>query len=273
MPQATVNGIRLHYRATGQGFPVVLIHGFTGNLRNWSFQIPALRQGYRVASLDLRGHGHSQKPTLPQDYTLEVMAEDVYALIRHLDLGECCVVGHSMGGMIAQHLVLAHPEAVRALVLVDTAAEMPQGLRTAQNARLMEIAQERGMEAVFEEQLKTNPLAQQIRADPQLLEMWRRDFLLTSREAYLYCARAIAHRRPLLQDLAALRIPTLIICGENDEPFLEPSIRMHQRIPGSDLAIIPGAGHSPQMESPMEFNQLLLRFLSRIVVASERRPM
>lgn len=264
MPHAKVNGIELHYREAGQGFPIVLIHGFTGNLRNWALQIPVLRQEYRTVSLDLRGHGHSEKPTRPEDYTLELMAEDVYALMGHLGIGECFLMGHSMGGMIAQHLVLSHPEPFRALVLVDTAAEVPDGLRVQERARLVEIAREQGMEAVFEEQLKINPMAQQLRDQPEMLELWRQQFLLTSREAYMYCTRAMANRRPLLDDLPSLTLPTLIICGENDEPFLEPSRRMHERIAGSELVIIPGAGHTPQMEKPAEFNRALIDFLARV---------
>lgn len=264
MPHAKVNGISIHYRETGEGFPIVLVHGFTGNLRNWALQVPALRGQYRLISMDLRGHGQSEKPTRPEDYSLEIMAEDVYALMDQLGVQECYLVGHSMGGMIAQHLVLAHPEPFRALVLVDTAAEVPDGVRTQERARLIEIAREQGMEAVFEEQLKTNPMADQLREQPEMLEVWRQQFLLTSREAYIYCAQAIAGRRPLLDDLASIEIPTFIICGENDEPFLEPSRRMHDRIPGSELVIIPGAGHTPQIEKPAEFNRALLGFLSRV---------
>ncbi len=79
MPHATVNGIDLHYREAGEGFPIVLVHGFTGNARNWALTIPALIQHFRTISVDLRGHGHSAKPTREEDYRLEVMAEDVYA--------------------------------------------------------------------------------------------------------------------------------------------------------------------------------------------------
>jgi pimeloyl-ACP methyl ester carboxylesterase len=264
MPAARINGIDIHYRDKGEGYPVLLIHGFTGTVRNWALQVPALTRDFHMISVDQRGHGHSEKPTRPEDYSLELMAEDAHALLRHLGIDECYVVGHSMGGMVAQHLALAHPEAVRALVLVDTAAEFPEGLRTPEGARLVEIARDQGLEAVFEEQLRTNPMADQIRAQPELLETWREQFLLTSREAYLYCAQAIAGRKPLLDELGAIEVPTLIICGENDDPFVEPSHRMHERIPDSELVIIPDAGHTPQIEKPVEFNRILTDFLSRV---------
>src|SRR6266540_2581056 len=112
MPHATVNGIEIHYREVGEGFPIVLIHGYTGNSRNWALTAPALAHRFRVISVDLRGHGLSAKP-----------ASDVYELLKNLEVSEYALVGHSMGGMVSQLLILEHPAMVRALVLVDTAAE------------------------------------------------------------------------------------------------------------------------------------------------------
>src|SRR5438309_2176796 len=158
MPTATINGLELNYREAGEGFPVVLVHGFTGNSRNWALTAPALADHFRTVSIDLRGHGRSARPTREEDFRMEAMADDVYQLLQHLDISECYLVGHSMGGMVSQCLVLAHAEVVRALVLVDTAADMPETLaardRRAQRERLAEIARTQGMEAVFEEQLR-----------------------------------------------------------------------------------------------------------------------
>ena len=264
MPKARINGVEIHYRESGEGFPLLLIHGFTGNLRNWILQAPVLTRDFRMVSLDLRGHGHSEKPTRPEDYSLELMAEDAHGLLQHLAIDGCYLIGHSMGGMVAQHLALAHPEPVRALVLVDTAAEVTSAMRTQDGARLVEIARDQGMEAVFEEQLRINPMADQIRGQPQLLGLWRQQFLLTSREAYIYCARAIVRREPLLDKLHAIEVPTLIICGENDDPMVEASRRMHERIAGSELVIIRGAGHTPQIERAPEFNRVLREFIARV---------
>jgi len=268
MPHATVNGIELYYREAGEGFPIVLVHGFTGNSRNWALTAPALAQQFRTVSVDLRGHGHSEKPTRREDYTLAAMAEDVHGLIQHLGIEECYLVGHSMGGMISQHLVLAHPEPVRALVLVDTAAEVPQTLRfrerIRERERLIQIAREQGMEAVFEEQLKANAQADLLRANPAFLRTWREQFLLTSREAYIYGAHGMASRKSLVSELHRISAPTLVICGENDEPFVEPSKQMHDRIAGSELAMIAGAGHTPQIEKASEFNAVLTMFLGRV---------
>ena len=272
MPQATVNGIEIHYRETGEGFPIVFVHGFTGNSRNWALTIPAVREQFRTISVDLRGHGLSAKPAREDEYALEVMASDVYELLQALGITECVLVGHSMGGMVSQLLILEHPEAVRALVLVDTAAEVPKGLlydkRRKQRAGLIEIARDQGMEAVFDEQLQTTPIHPALKANPRYIDIWREQFLMTSREAYIAGANGMASRRSVLADLAEVAVPTLVICGEKDEPFLEPSRQMHEAILGSELVIIPGAGHGPQMETPSEFNHVLTQFLSKVREAS-----
>jgi 2-succinyl-6-hydroxy-2,4-cyclohexadiene-1-carboxylate synthase len=268
VPYANVNGIDIHYRETGEGFPVVFVHGYTGNSRNWALTIPALRDNFRTISVDLRGHGLSAKPASEDDYALEVMARDVFELLKSLDVTECVLVGHSMGGMVSQILTLEHPEAVRALVLVDTAAEVPKGLlydeRRKQRERLMQMAREQGMEAVFEEQERITPLHPALAANPRYIDIWREQFLMTSREAYIGGANGMASRRSMVGDLAKVSVPTLIICGEKDEPFLEPSRQMHEAIPGSELVIIPGAGHGPQMETPAEFNRALAEFLAKV---------
>lgn len=268
MPTTNVNGIELHYRETGDGFPIVFVHGYTGNSRNWALTIPALRDEFRTISVDLRGHGLSERPVSEDEYALEVMASDVYELLKALKVTECVLVGHSMGGMVSQLLVLEHPEVVRALVLVDTAAEVPRGLlydeRRKQREGLVEIARKKGMEAVFEEQLQITPIHPALKANPRYIDIWREQFLMTSREAYIAGANGMASRRSVVANLAKVAVPTLVICGERDEPFLDPSRQLHEAIPGSELVIIPGAGHGPQMETPAEFNRVLAEFLAKV---------
>ena len=254
MAEVTVNGLKLHYRDTGgDGPPIVLVHGFTGNARNWALTVPALREKFRVISPDHRGHGLSHKPKEIEAYQLDALADDLYGILQHLGVEHCYLAGHSMGGMVSQLLVLDHPELVRALVLVDTAAEIPQALRAKERyearQRLVRIAEERGMEAVFEEHLKaeTDP---RVLENPQFVSVWREQFLMTSREAYIGGAHGMASRRSVVPRLKEIAVPTLVVCGENDAPFLEASHVMHDAIPGSELVIIPGAGHTPQIETP-----------------------
>lgn len=262
MPRVTVNGTDIHYLDVGEGSAVVLLHGFTGSSRNWDYTVPSLAGRHRLICPDLRGHGLSGRTGRPEDYRLEGLAQDVLALLDCLGVERFHLVGHSMGGMVAQHVALARPEALLSLVLLDTCAEAPLNLVTEERRRLVELAREQGMEAVFQAQLASAALPQGVTAQPELVQAWREEFLMTSREAYIYCAEAIARREPLLDSLSRLSAPALVVCGEDDEPFLEHSARMHAAMPGSRLVILEGCGHSPQMERPEEFNSLLSRFLA-----------
>jgi pimeloyl-ACP methyl ester carboxylesterase len=260
MPYAKVNGLQIHYRDTGEGPGIVMVHGYTGNSRNWALTVPALRDRFRCVSVDLPGHGLSDRPADAAVYTLPAMAETVVVAMRTLGIDSATVMGHSMGGMVAGYVVLEHPEVVNSLILVDTSAE-PIRLegRTRDRARLLEVAREQGMEAAFELTLASGPPT-----DERFVKVWREQFLMTSLDAYLGCAQGIDGRESLLPRFRGVTTPALIICGEQDAPFVEPSKHMHEAIPGSELAMIPNCGHTPQIETPAEFNRLLLGFLSRV---------
>ncbi|HEY8489905.1 MAG TPA: alpha/beta fold hydrolase [Dehalococcoidia bacterium] len=263
----TRDGLSLAYRTAGEGFPIVFVHGFTGNMRNWALTAPVVARSYRAISVDLRGHGESQASDRPEAYTPDVLAEDVYHLLQLLGVDACVLVGHSMGGRVAQEFALAHGELLRGLVLVDTSAG--GRARSVQNVSLEEVEamiREGGMEAVFDRVVSRGFLATpETRANPEAREAWRRQFLKTSPYAYLYCSRAMAESRVLLDLLPQIRVPALVICGERDEPFVQPSRELHERLPDSRLVYIPGAGHSPQIERPEAFNAALLDFLAAVV--------
>ncbi|HEY5624931.1 MAG TPA: alpha/beta fold hydrolase, partial [Dehalococcoidia bacterium] len=145
MPEVTANGLNIHYRDAGEGFPIVFLHGFTGNTRNWALTVPSLRDRFRCVSIDHLGHGQSDKPADTAFYALANMAAVAYAGIREIGIEECYLVGHSMGGMISQHILLDHPELVRALVLVDTAAAPITGFES-WNEKLRQTARDEGIE-------------------------------------------------------------------------------------------------------------------------------
>ena len=279
MPVVSVNGLDVNYRTAGEGFPVLLIHGHSGSLRNWVLQARALGEKYRTISPDLRGHGLSGKPTRPEDYSLEIFAEDVHGFLAELAVHEYYLIGHSLGGMVAQELILRHPDGVRALVLVDSCPDHPElgEAEMAERRRAAEIAQTQGMAALFEYQRSLAPEPPWLRESPEYVERWREQFLQNSVEGYVYSLKAVRERRPATDRLHEIRVPTLIVCGENDPPFLGPSRQMHDRIPGSELVILPGVGHTPSFEAPEILNRTLLDFLAqadaqRLETLSQTRP-
>src|SRR5262245_16649557 len=123
MTEVNVNGLKINYRDTGgDNPPIVLVHGFTGNVRNWALTVPSLRDRYRCVSIDLPGHGLSDKPKDSSAYELPRMAEVAWSAIEALGIQNPILMGHSMGGMISQLVALDHADGLRALILVDTAA-------------------------------------------------------------------------------------------------------------------------------------------------------
>ncbi len=106
----TSGGVKLHYTVQGRGEPVILIHGYAVNIQmNWAAVIPPLAQSYQVIALDNRGHGLSEKPTVPEEYGMKFV-DDVVALMDHLKIKKAHVVGYSMGGFITVKLLTTHPE-------------------------------------------------------------------------------------------------------------------------------------------------------------------
>ena len=113
---------RLHYEIHGRGQPVLLVHGLGSSTRDWEYQLPVLKQHFQVISLDLRGHGRSDKPR--ERYSIAGFAEDVGALIRHLELPPVHLVGISMGGMVGFQLAVDQPQLLRSLTVVNSGPEV-----------------------------------------------------------------------------------------------------------------------------------------------------
>lgn len=264
MPTATVNGVRLFYEDLGEGPAIILLHGYTGSHKDWAAQIPVLAEKYRVIAMDHRGHGKSAAPSSASDYSVKIMAEDARGLLRHLGIDRSCIVGHSMGGFMAFELVLEYPDMVSALALVDTSSgefERAPGyaeLRT----QLDELARTEGMEAAFEHNAAHNPMTREhFEKHPERREISKQKMLETSVDGYVYVANSFSRWESLTPRLAEIKVPTLIVVGDEDAPFIKPSRIMKDSIANSKLAFIAGSGHSPHEEVPDAFNDVLLSFL------------
>jgi 3-oxoadipate enol-lactonase len=250
------------------GRPLLLVHGFTGAKEDFADHVEDLvGLGWHVVSPDLRGHGESHHP--PDGYSLGTMAEDLLALVDALGWGPFVLVGHSMGGVLAQLLALAHPGRVEALVLMDTT-----GAAAAIDPGLVELACEvvatGGMPALLEAQkLIGNPLDSEFIAS---LRQTRPGFdayadgkLLASAPAmYLAMSRAMIEAPSRLAELAGLSMPTLVMVGERDDTFFPDAAVLAEAIPGAQLVVIPQAGHSPQHENPTAFSAALTAFLATV---------
>jgi pimeloyl-ACP methyl ester carboxylesterase len=235
------------------GRPLLLVHGFTGAKEDFAGHLDALAgAGWHVVAPDLPGHGE----THPADFAFgfDAYAGVLLALVDDLGWERFAVLGHSMGGVVVQHLVLDHPARIGALVLMDTSPDS-FGI----DAEIVDLACEtvatQGMRPLLELQRSLgSPLdsdaALALRADPSWAEAQDAKFLRCSPEMYVAMARLLTTAPSRAERLGRLDIPTLVLVGEGDVLLRAPSDRLAAAIPGARLVVVPGAGHSPQVENP-----------------------
>lgn len=268
---ASIEDVELAYRVAGDegDAPALLIHGFTGTLRNWGLTVPALAQaGYTTLSADNPGHGDSSAPETFEPYALHNVARVLHTLAEGLEFCPGVVIGHSMGGAIAEEYAIAHPEDVRALVLIGSAggASGPEREDLSGDMEMLRAAfDEGGMAAVFDAQVANGKRPEAAQTTAERRALLRREFARTSFAGYEFGALALRTRRETLNDLATLTCPVLVVHGEHEHPqLIQVSMDLKETIPGARLAVIPDAGHSPQFETPDAFNAVLLEFLADV---------
>ncbi len=254
--------------ADGDAPVVFLMHGYTGSSIDFVDVSPALAEaGYRVLRLDHRGHGESTNTGDASTYTFDQMADDALAVLDALDVEVVDLLGHSMGGVIAQRFVLAHPERVRSLVLMDTCGERVDSADREYSEMLAKKGAEEGMAAVYET-IRPFLDAANTTKTPEQIELWagrgREKVLQMDPIAFGSLGEALASFDSMLPGLAALDIPVLVMCGAEDEGFLEPSRIFAATIPGSVLEIVDRAGHCPNEDRPDEWTRLMLAHLARV---------
>ncbi len=257
------NGIQMNYELSGKkASPVLMLsHSLGSSLLMWNPQMKALEAHFQVLRYDIRGHGKSEAP--PGAYTLELLAEDAVALLDMLEIEKVHWVGLSMGGMIGLSVALNYPKRLRSLALCDTMAVVPQEAQPIWQERIDAVS-EKGVASQLEATMERWFTPSYLKSNPHMLGIIRKEFLSTPAEGYLGCIYAI-RRLNYLERLYEIRIPTLIMVGEDDPGTpVSASEAMHQRIPNSKLVIIPGARHLSNVEQSETFNAHLLAFLKSL---------
>lgn len=259
----TVGGIELAWDDTGQGLPVVLLHAFPVNRRMWAAQREALAPRYRVITPDFRGHGESG--LADEDSTMERLADDVCGLLDELKLERVALGGLSMGGYVAFAFLGRYADRVGALILADTraGADTEDGRKARyENAAL---AEQEGAGAIAERLLPKLLAATTPARQPEVVRAVREMILSTPPAGIARALRGMAARPDSTPLLGAIRVPALILVGEEDTltPPAE-SEAMAKAIPGAALVRIAGAGHLSNLEQPAAFTRALEDFLSRL---------
>lgn len=263
--------VELEVVEAGEGArPLLLVHGFGGAKEDFTdFADGLAERGWHAVAPDLRGHGASDRPPGEDAYDFGIFVDDLLALSATLGWERFTVLGHSMGGMVVQHLVLDHPERVSALVLMDTTHGPTEWVEEATVELGSSIVREHGMRTLMELQrdlresdpLITPAFLRLLHEREGYGEFCDRKFLACSQDMWLSMASKFRTQADRLERLRGVDVPTLVIVGEQDKGFLMHSERMAKAIPGAELEIVPDAGHSPQFENPEAWWSALSSFL------------
>jgi 3-oxoadipate enol-lactonase len=257
------------------GRPLLLVHGFTGAREDFHDHVDAFAAaGWHVVVPDLPGHGDSH----PEDvvHGFDAYAGIVLALADDLGWDRFALLGHSMGGVVAQHVALVAPHRLTALVLMDTSPdrfEVDAGLVDA----ACDIVSTHGMAALLAVQKEIgSPLetdaARRVRMERPGWEQKQDSKLLRAAPSmYVAMSRALIAAPSRSEQLAQLVTPTLVIVGEQDAPLLDASARLAAAIPGARFVRIPDAGHSPQVEAPERWFETVVEFLDEVVASGRSR--
>jgi 3-oxoadipate enol-lactonase len=261
---ADIGDAKLNYAVSGQGEPLVLVHGWALNLSVWKDQVRAFAPRYRVVTYDLRGFGHS---TGVPDITAD--PADLAALLDRLGIQSAHIVGHSRGGTIALAFALAFPQRVRSLVLYG--AGPPQGFNLPRDGsdstpHLAAIARRFGLDSVkaalMRHPLTWAPPDQAQFSKAQLDTIWRAYSGLDLLEDHVPSNRVALAR---IDQLRQIHAPTLVLTGDHEQPYLQVvAAALAYGITGAQRANIADAGHAAHLSQPARFNQAVLAFLDGV---------
>ena len=212
--------MRLHRETHGSGPALLLTHGFGESARMWDANVPALAARHRVITWDIRGHGETEAPDDPAQYSHDLALEDMERVLSDTETAVLC--GMSLGGYLSLAFRLRHPERVRALILVDTGP----GYRS------------------DDERAGWNDYVERTAGDRPVGRL------------------LLQHDARVIESLPEIDVPTLVVVGSEDAPFLRAADYMAAKIPNARKLVIEGAGHEANMHQPEIFNNAVLEFLS-----------
>jgi 3-oxoadipate enol-lactonase len=255
------NGIEINYEIHGRvGAPwLVLSHSLACSVRMWDPQIAALKERYRILACDTRGHGGTEATR--GAYSLELLADDLFSLLKGMKIEEAHYCGLSMGGMIGQTFALKYPGIFRTLTLADTTSRYPAEAAAAWAERIR-TAESEGMEPLAQPTLErwfTEPFR---RRNPAAVDAIRKLIVATPVDGYVGCSHAIP-KINLTARLKEIKCPILVIVGA-DDPGTPPAMarEIHDNAPGSKLVVLPQAAHLANIEQPDGFTGALRGFLA-----------
>lgn len=264
MPNIRINDAEIYYEECGTGpETIVFAHGLLWSGHMFDHQVNALKDRYRCITFDFRGHGQSEVTAI--GYDMDTLSEDASTLIEALGCAPCHFLGLSLGGIVGMRLALRRPDLIKSLMLLATSAD-PEPEENIGPYRLLnfiarwiglKLVADRVMRIMFGEKFLNDP----VRAKEK--EEWRERLLANHRLGVTRAVKGVMYRMGVYEQLDKITMPTLIIVGDQDVGTVPAKAeRIHARIRGSRLVVVPGAGHTPTVEEPEAVNAALNEFLN-----------
>lgn len=257
MATLTRDGVRLYYEVHGDSGPVILLtHGYSATSQMWRGQLEPLSKAHRLVVWDMRGHGRSDSPDDPALYSEAATVADMAALLDEVGAKTAIVGGLSLGGYMSLAFHRVHPERVEALLIIDTGPGYKSDeARAGWNKNAIKTA----------ERYETEGLAVLEAGSAE-----RRTAQHSSAKGLALAARGMLTQRDagVIASLPEIKVPSIVVVGSEDTPFLVASDYMAAKIPGARKAVIEGAGHAANIDRPEAFNRALLGFLDNLKAPS-----
>jgi pimeloyl-ACP methyl ester carboxylesterase len=257
MPKIDRDGVAIHYEVHGNGEPLLLTHGFSSTSAMWQGQIDALAKDHRLVLWDMRGHGQSDYPDDPKAYSEALTVGDMAAILDTIGAKRAIIGGLSLGGYMSLAFYHAHPERVRALLIIDTGPGFKKDdAREAWNRRAHDTAdrfEREGLEVLKAASRERSTVSHR---NAKGLALAARG-MLTQRDA------------KVMELLPDIKVPSLIVVGADDTPFLAASDYMAAKIPGARKVVIPSAGHAVNIDQPQAFIDVVVPFLKDLATPTE----
>ncbi len=251
MPHLDRDGVKIYYEDHGSGPAVLLSHGYSSTTRMWEGQVAALKDRYRVITWDMRGHGQSDSPDDQSLYSEEATCGDMAAILKQLGIEKAVVGGLSLGGYMSLAFNVRYPEMVSALMLFDTGPGYKnpvarEGWNKTADQRAVNF-ETKGLEALGRG------------AEVRVAQHRSADGLAKAARGML-----AQFDSRIIESLETITVPTFVLVGAKDEPFLGATDYMIKKIPGATSAVVADAGHAANIDQPAAFNEATAAFLDSL---------
>jgi pimeloyl-ACP methyl ester carboxylesterase len=266
MPHAPINGIDIYYEAHGTGDTIIFCHEFAGDIRSWDLQVNHFSRNFQVITYCARGYSPTSVPENPELYSQDLVIDDLKGLMDFLKIDKAHIVGLSMGGNVALNFGIKYPEQAKTLTIAGTGtgSDNPDLFRE-RISKFSDGMRSEGM-AFMSDYLKGPQRVQHQLKDPKGYQLFCEQFLEHSNIGSANTFYGIMTKRPPIFDLknqlSNIKIPVLVMTGDEDDPCIKPSLFIKESIPGAGLIMFPRSGHAINLEEPQLFNTSVTEFIN-----------